>query len=66
MSETLPAAVQASRRTRAAQPGAGGRGGIGASAGGVAPGTYTAKLTVNGLAFTEPVQVLEDRWINER
>jgi len=28
----------------------------------VTPGTYTAKLTVNGRDYTKPIQVLEDRW----
>jgi hypothetical protein len=41
--------------------GGGGRGGAGAAA-----GTYTVKLTVNGKDFTKTVQVLEDRWIDER
>ena len=44
--------------------GGGGRGG--APFGGVGAGTYTVKLTVNGKDYTKPVQVLEDRWLNER
>ncbi len=41
----------------------GGRGGGG---GAVTPGMYTVKLTVNGRDYTKPVQVLEDRWFDER
>jgi len=32
----------------------------------VAPGTYVAKLTVNGREYIKPVQVLEDTWMFER
>jgi hypothetical protein len=32
----------------------------------VAPGSYTAKLTVGGHEYTKTVQVLEDRWMHER
>jgi Sortilin, neurotensin receptor 3, len=42
---------------------AGGRGGAGAV---VAPGTYLVKLTVGGHDYTKTVEVLEDRWLNER
>jgi hypothetical protein len=41
-------------------------GGRGGAAMGVAPGTYLAKLTVNGRDYTKPVQVLEDKWLFER
>ena len=48
-------------------PAEGGRGGGGrGGAGGITPGTYTVKLTVGGKDYTKPVQVLEDRWFNER
>jgi hypothetical protein len=30
------------------------------------PGSYVVKLTVGGREYTRTVQVLEDRWINER
>jgi hypothetical protein len=40
----------------------GGRGGVGA----VDPGTYIVTLDVAGKKFTKPVQVLQDRWLNER
>ncbi|HEX4684916.1 MAG TPA: hypothetical protein VH277_19510, partial [Gemmatimonadaceae bacterium] len=46
--------------------GAGGAGGRGAPAAVVTPGTYIAKLTVNGRDYTKPVQVLEDTWMFER
>jgi photosystem II stability/assembly factor-like uncharacterized protein len=42
--------------------GGGGRGGGGA----VEPGTYIVTLDVAGKKFTKPVQVLQDRWLNER
>ena len=32
----------------------------------VAPGSYTATLTVGGHEYTKTVQVLEDRWMRER
>jgi hypothetical protein len=44
--------------------GAGGRGGNAVA--NVAPGTYLVKLTASGHAYAKPVQVLEDRWLNER
>jgi hypothetical protein len=43
---------------------AGGRGG--ANAGAVGPGVYTAKLSVNGKEYTNPITVLEDVWLHER
>jgi len=46
--------------------GTGGGGGRGGAAPVVAPGTYVAKLTVNGRDYTKPVQVLEDAWMFER
>jgi photosystem II stability/assembly factor-like uncharacterized protein len=45
---------------------AGGAGGRGGAAPTVTPGTYIAKLTVNGRDYTSPVQVLEDKWMFER
>ncbi len=48
----------------------GGRGGGGGGGGGgaqaVAPGTYKVTLTVNGVTLTKTVEVLEDRWMEER
>lgn len=44
--------------------GAGGRGGSNATQ--APPGTYNAKLTVNGHDYTKPVVVLEDVWLHER
>jgi len=46
--------------------GAGGGGGRGGAAPAIAPGTYVAKLTVNGRDYTKPVRVLEDTWLYER
>jgi len=40
----------------------GGRGGGGA----VEPGTYLVTLEVGGKKLTKPLQVLQDRWLNER
>lgn len=45
--------------------GAGG-GGRGGAANAVAPGSYTVKLSVGGRDYTKTVEVLEDRWLNER
>jgi photosystem II stability/assembly factor-like uncharacterized protein len=42
--------------------GGGGRGGAGA----VEPGTYIVTLEVGGKKLTKPLQVLQDRWLNER
>jgi hypothetical protein len=49
-------------------PGAGGRGGGGGGGGGgmVAPGVYRVTLTVGGQTLTKMVEVLEDRWMEER
>ncbi len=44
------------------QGGFGGRGGGGA----VEPGTYIVTLEVGGRKLTKPLQVLQDRWLNER
>jgi hypothetical protein len=41
----------------------GGRGGGGTAA---APGSYVAKLTVNGKEYSKPVTVLEDKWMPVR
>ena len=48
--------VEAQRR------GGGGRGGGGA----VGEGTYVVTLEVGGKKLTKPLQVLQDRWLNER
>ena len=40
----------------------GGRGGFGAAE----PGTYLVTLEVAGKKFTKPLEVLQDRWLNER
>ena len=45
---------------------AGAGGGRGGGAAGAAPGSYIVKLTVGGREYIKPVQVLEDRWMNER
>jgi len=42
--------------------GGGGRGGVGA----VEPGTYVVTLDVGGKKLTKPLQVQQDRWLNER
>ncbi|HYT69089.1 MAG TPA: hypothetical protein VEL51_21885 [Vicinamibacterales bacterium] len=44
----------------------GGGGGRGAGPGAVEPGTYIVTLDVAGKKFTKSVQVLQDRWLNER
>ena len=54
-----------------APPGAqGGRGGGGGGGGGgapsVAPGTYKVTVTIGGTTLTKTVEVLEDRWMEER
>jgi photosystem II stability/assembly factor-like uncharacterized protein len=49
----------------AGQP-AGGFGGGRGGAGAVEPGTYVVTLDVAGKKFTKPLQVLQDRWLNER
>ena len=49
--------------------GQGGGGGFGGGRGGAAavePGTYVVTLDVAGKKFTKPVQVVQDRWLNER
>ena len=45
---------------------AGGGGGRGAGAASAAPGSYVVKLSVGGKEYAKTVQVLEDRWMNER
>jgi hypothetical protein len=47
-------------------PGAGGGRGGGAGAAAVPPGTYLVTLNVGSLALSKPVQVLEDRWLDQR
>jgi photosystem II stability/assembly factor-like uncharacterized protein len=47
----------------------GGRGGFGGGRGGfggVEPGTYIVTLEAGGKKLTKPVEVLQDRWLNER
>jgi hypothetical protein len=47
----------------------GGRGGFGGGRGGVGgvePGTYIVTLEAGGKKLTKPVEVLQDRWLNER
>ncbi len=44
----------------------GGRGGFGGGGESIQPGTYTAKLVVNGQTFTKPVEVQEDIWFKAR
>jgi hypothetical protein len=42
--------------------GGGGRGGFGAAE----PGAYLVTLEVGGKKITKPLEVLQDRWLNER
>jgi hypothetical protein len=42
--------------------GGGGRGGVGAAE----PGTYIVTLEVGGKKFTKPLEVVQDRWMEER
>jgi photosystem II stability/assembly factor-like uncharacterized protein len=46
--------------------GGGGGGGRGGGGAGVEAGTYIVTLEVGGKKLTKPVQVLQDRWLNER
>ncbi|HSA56222.1 MAG TPA: hypothetical protein VLE53_10975 [Gemmatimonadaceae bacterium] len=46
--------------------GGGGGGGFGGGGGSVAPGTYLVTLNVGNLTLTKTVEVLEDRWMEER
>ena len=46
--------------------GGGGGGGRGGGGGGAAAGAYSVKLTVGGKEYVKALQVLEDRWLNER
>jgi hypothetical protein len=49
--------------------GAVGRGGGGGGGGGgnaIMPGTYTAKVVVNGQTYTKPIEVLEDKSFRAR
>jgi hypothetical protein len=46
--------------------GGGGFGGGRGGGGSVEPGTYIVTLDVAGKKFTKPLQVLQDRWLNER
>ncbi|HVX40812.1 MAG TPA: hypothetical protein VHB25_14675, partial [Gemmatimonadaceae bacterium] len=58
---------QAGPRDESCSAAFGGRGGFGGGgANPIVPGTYTAKLTVNGQAYTKPVEVLEDVWFKAR
>jgi hypothetical protein len=53
-----------------AQPAQGqGGGGFGGGRGGgaaVEPGTYFVTLEAGGKKYTKPLQILQDRWLNER
>ena len=49
-----------------AAPGGGGGGGRGGGAASATPGSYVVKLSVGGKEYVKSVQVLEDRWMNER
>lgn len=46
--------------------GRGGGGGFGGGGGAVDPGTYVVTLNVGNLTLTKTVEVLEDRWMDER
>ena len=50
----------------AAQQGRGGGGGGRGGGGAVEPGTYIVTLEVGGKKLTKPLQVVQDRWLNER
>jgi len=50
----------------AGQAGRGGGGGGGGGGGAVPPGTYRVTLTVGGNTMTKMVEVLEDRWMEQR
>ena len=50
----------------AGQQGGGGGGGGRGGGGAVEPGTYIVTLEVGGKKVTKPLQVLQDRWLNER
>ena len=54
----------------AADAGRGARGGGGGGGGGapaaVDPGTYIVTLNAAGKSITKPINVLQDRWLNER
>ena len=54
--------ARAGRRAQGGGGFGGGRGGGGA----VEPGTYIVTLEVGGKKFTKPLQILQDRWLNER
>jgi hypothetical protein len=58
----LPAPIAAVPNVSCAGTGGGGRGGAPA---GATPGSYIVKLTVGGHEYLKPVQVLEDRWMND-
>lgn len=49
-----------------APAGFGGGGGGGGGPAAVAPGTYKVTLVVNGITLSKTVEVLEDRWMEER
>src|SRR5262249_23072444 len=49
-------------RQQQARRGGGGRGGFGAAE----PGAYVVTLEVAGKKFSKPLEVLQDRWLNER
>ena len=50
----------------AAGGGGGGGGGRGGAAAALQPGTYTAKVVVNGQTYTKPIEVIEDKWFKAR
>ena len=50
----------------AGQAGGGFGGGRGGGAAAVDPGTYMVTMEVDGKKLTKPLQVLQDRWLNER
>jgi hypothetical protein len=60
------AALDKSCAPSAAGGGGGGGGGRGGAGNSATPGSYIVKLSVGGKEYTKSVQVLEDRWMNER
>jgi hypothetical protein len=57
-----PAQTAATPNVSCTGTGGGGRGGAATSA---SPGSYIVKLSVGGRDYVKPVQVLEDRWMND-
>jgi hypothetical protein len=61
-----PGAAALDKSCAPSAAGGGGGGGRGGAGNGATPGSYIVKLSVGGKEYTKSVQVLEDRWMNER